>query len=129
VPTTSHGHHPPVVLPAIISVLRAALLLDIAIRSTYRMVEAGVIPVTRTSRRILTITAKAYAVLGPNAKTHPFLETRSDDYRARRATVQTACSGRSRAGLVTAEVVPDFRAEVPQHSTRRSSTGSARRRR
>jgi excisionase family DNA binding protein len=65
---------PPVALPATISVPQAALLMNISIRSAYRMVEADVIPVIRIGRRILVITAKLYTMLGLNPEANPVPE-------------------------------------------------------
>ena len=39
-------------------------LLGISLRATYRLIEAGVIPVIRVGRRIHVITHKLYAMLG-----------------------------------------------------------------
>ncbi len=51
-------------LPATMTVRETSRLLGISLRATYRLIEAGQLPVIRTGRRIHVITHKLYAMLG-----------------------------------------------------------------
>lgn len=51
-------------LPATMTVRETSELLGISLRATYRLIEAGVIPVIRVGRRIHVVTHKLYAMLG-----------------------------------------------------------------
>jgi excisionase family DNA binding protein len=51
-------------LPATMTVRETSKLLGISLRATYRLIEAGQLPVLRTGRRIHVITHKLYAMLG-----------------------------------------------------------------
>lgn len=50
--------------PATMTVRQTSKLLGISLRSTYRAIEAGQIPVIRIGRRIHVITHKLHAILG-----------------------------------------------------------------
>ena len=51
-------------LPATMTVRDTSRLLGISLRATYRLIEAGQLPVIRTGRRIHVITHKLYTMLG-----------------------------------------------------------------
>ena len=51
-------------LPATMNVRETSRLLGISLRATYRLSEAGQLPVIRTGRRIHVITHKLYTMLG-----------------------------------------------------------------
>lgn len=51
-------------LPATMTVRETSRLLGISLRATYRLIEAGQLPVIRTGRRIHVVTHKLYAMLG-----------------------------------------------------------------
>lgn len=51
-------------LPATMTVRETSRLLGISLRATYRLIEAGQLPVIRTGRRIHVITHKLYTMLG-----------------------------------------------------------------
>lgn len=65
-------------LPATMTVREASTLLGISLRATYRLVEAGQLPVLRMGRRIHVITHKLYTMLGLDPAAHPVPEVRAD---------------------------------------------------
>ena len=63
-PTTPDGPAPMPALPALISVKQTSQILGLAPRTTYRLIEAGVIPIMRVGRSLRVITHKFYATFG-----------------------------------------------------------------
>lgn len=63
-PTTPDGPAAMPALPALISVKQTSQILGLAPRTTYRLIEAGVIPIMRVGRSIRVITHKFYATFG-----------------------------------------------------------------
>lgn len=62
--TTPNGPAATPALPAVMSVKEASQMVGLGLRTTYRLVEAGVIPIVRVDRRIRVITHKLYATFG-----------------------------------------------------------------
>ena len=70
---------PTTTLPATMTVRETSKLLGISLRATYRLIEAGEIPVIRVGRRIHVITHKLYAMLGIPTGQSPALDLSDED--------------------------------------------------
>lgn len=67
-------------VPATMTVQETSTLLGISLRATYRLIEAGQLPVIRMGRRIHVLTHKLYAMLGiPLGQPATVASTNADD--------------------------------------------------